>query len=76
MKFVDAVVVYSTEQDLQNELSSGKYDVRFLGDDYRGKDYTGKNIDLPVIFIPRSHRYSTTALKKAISDSYTEYMKG
>jgi cytidyltransferase-like protein len=76
MKFVDGVVVYSTEQDLRNELSSGKYDVRFLGDDYRGKDYTGKDIDVPVIFVPRVHIYSTTALKKAISDSYTDYMKG
>lgn len=76
MKFVDDVIVYQSEHDLFSLLSSGNYGVRFLGEDYSGKDYTGKNIDLPVVFVPRQHTYSTTTLKKAISDSYTEYVKG
>jgi cytidyltransferase-like protein len=76
MKFVDDVIIYQSEQELEMCLSSGKYDVRFLGEDYRGKDYTGKHIALSVVFVPRQHTYSTTALKKAISESYTQYMKG
>ena len=76
LKYVDEVRVYSTEKELEALLQSGKYDVRFLGDDYREKNYTGKEMDIPIAFVPRQHTYSTTALKKAISDSYTEYMKG
>ena len=76
IRWVDDVVVYSTESDLFRLLKETKYGVRFLGDDYRDKEYTGKELDIPLVFVPRQHTYSTTALKKAISESYCEFMKG
>lgn len=74
LKYVDDVVVYSTENELASLLQYGNYDVRFLGEDYTGKSYTGKEIDLRVVFVPRQHTYSTTSLKKKISDSYLCFM--
>jgi glycerol-3-phosphate cytidylyltransferase len=74
IKYVDAVTVYSTENELALLLANGKYDVRFLGDDYREKNYTGKELNIPIVFVPRQHTYSTTALKKAISESYSSFI--
>ena len=60
------IIVYKTENELENILCSGKYDKRFLGDDYRDKKITGKTCLLEIIYIDRSHGYSTTKLKNQI----------
>jgi glycerol-3-phosphate cytidylyltransferase len=66
-RYVDYYFVYSTEQTLLDTLSDLKPDVRFLGDDYVGKKYTGDHMMIPVVFHPRSvHTYSTTGLRKHI----------
>ena len=70
MKNIDDVICYKTEKDLENLLQSTLYDVRFLGDDYRTKAYTGMNIPIKIEFIDRSHGYSTTKLKNLIHYSY------
>ena len=41
--------------------------VRFLGEDYKDKDYTGKDLDIPVHWISRDHGWSTTKLKDLIT---------
>ncbi len=41
-KFVDEVVPYITEKDLDEILRSFKIDVRIIGKEYRDKDFTGK----------------------------------
>ena len=52
-------------------MKVGKFDVRFLGDDYKDKEkYTGKDLDSKVVFLDRSHGYSTTKLKKQISEDF------
>lgn len=76
IRHVDAVVEYRTEEELESILKTGQFSVRFLGDDYNNKNYTGKQLNLPVIFVSRNHTYSTTALKRAVAHSYQEYMKG
>ena len=43
-KFVDEVVPYSTEQDLEDLLAGMNIDVRILGIEYRDKDFTGHDI--------------------------------
>ena len=66
IKYIDDIIVYKTENELENILCSGKYDKRFLGDDYRDKKITGKTCLLEIIYIDRSHGYSTTKLKNQI----------
>ena len=70
MMFTYPVILsYNTEEELLFLIKSINPDIRFLGDDYIDKDYTGKELYIPVHWISRSHGWSTTKFKKAIADS-------
>jgi len=64
-----AFLTYNTESELLFLLKSINPDVRFLGDDYMGKDYTGKELGTLIHWINRSHGWSTTKFKTAIAES-------
>ena len=72
LESVNNVLTYDTESDLLHVLSDMVVDVRFLGDDYVNKPFTGDELDIPIHYINRSHGWSTTKFKKAIRDSYNE----
>ena len=63
------ILTYNTESELLFLLKSINPDVRFLGDDYIGKTYTGFELNIPIIYLDRSHGWSTTKFKQAIADS-------
>lgn len=67
VKYVDEVIVYRTEQDLEDILEMFHIDIRILGDEYRDQDFTGKDIckkrGIQLYFNKRDHRFSTTALR-------------
>ena len=66
-KYVDYYFIYSTEETLYNSLCNIKPDVRFLGDDYINKTFTGSDLNIPIIYHKRSsHTFSTTNLRKKI----------
>jgi len=65
-RYVDEVLVYHSEDDLLNILKSRKFDVRFLGEDYRGKPITGAELNIPVYYTDRSHGMSTSAFRNKI----------
>ena len=44
IKYVDEILVYSTERDLLDILEMYKIDVRILGDEYKDKDFTGREV--------------------------------
>jgi len=67
IKYVDDIITYQTEEEFLSYLE--KYDVRFLGDDYKDGSYTGRDIDIGIVFINRNHGYSTTKLKTRIYES-------
>lgn len=75
IKFIDDVKTYSVENELYTLLKTGNYDVRFLGEDYKDKKITGNDLSIPILYTDRLHGYSTTNLKKKISESYMEYVK-
>ena len=69
-RYVDEVVEYNSEDELYKILSTSRIDIRFLGDDYKDSDITGKNLDIPIHFIDRSHGYSTTnAISRIVSNN-------
>lgn len=70
IRYIDDIVVYKNENEFHNYLKSGNYNVRFLGDDYGDGSYTGKDIDIKIIFVNRTHDYSTTELKRKIVKSW------
>jgi glycerol-3-phosphate cytidylyltransferase len=71
-KFVDEIVPYATEQDLDDILRSFKIDVRVLGDEYKDKDFTGRNYceekKIDLYFNSRDHRFSSSALRGIIKN--------
>lgn len=69
IKYIDNVFVYDTEADLLNLLGLIKPNIRFLGDDYKGKRFTGDNLNIPIHYLDRSHGWSTTKFKKLIARS-------
>jgi len=69
IRYVDNIIEYDTEDDLYLLLASGWFDVRFLGDDYFGKGYTGMDLPIKTIWIDRSHNISTTSIKNDIYES-------
>jgi glycerol-3-phosphate cytidylyltransferase len=66
---IDTVISYDTEKELYWMLKDGNYDVRFLGDDYIGKSFTGDDLDIPIHYLNRDHGWSTTKYKQLIADS-------
>ena len=69
--YVDEIIPYSTEEDLKDILSMYHIDVRILGDEYREKDFTGKDIckrrDISLHFNKRDHRFSSSELRKRVT---------
>ena len=67
LKQVDQIITYETESDLYEILMKENIHVRFLGDDYRDKSFTGDDLDIPIHYLDRSHGWSTTKFKKLIA---------
>lgn len=70
VKYIDEIIPYSGRVDLELLASSLHYDVRFLGDDYRDKDWDGKAVEEQLgkapYFLSRKHYLSSTELKERI----------
>lgn len=63
-KYVDEIVVYDTEHDVLEILRSIDWDVRILGDEYRDKDFTGREETLDrCYFNTRPHSFSSSELR-------------
>ena len=69
IKFVDEVKSYSTESSLVDMLKEINPDVRILGADHRGKEFTGHNLDIKCIFNSRDHGYSTSELRRRVYEA-------
>jgi glycerol-3-phosphate cytidylyltransferase len=68
LEMIDEVITYSTEKILYEFIKGIDPDIRFLGDDYIGKDFTGKDLGTLIHYIDRSHGWSTTKYKQLIAD--------
>lgn len=72
-RFVDEVVVYSTEQDLVDLILILPIDVRILGVEYKDKEFSGKiegiNKGIEHIFNSRDHSFSSSNLRKRVAEA-------
>ena len=66
VKYIDEIIVYETENDLRKLIFDLDPDVRILGSDWKGKPFTGYNLNIPIYFHERKHDYSTTNLRNKI----------
>lgn len=67
-KYVDRVVIYQTERDLENLLKTLQWDIRFLGEDYRKSPITAEWTREKCYYCARQHDYSTTELRRRVKD--------
>ena len=72
-KYIDEIIPYATEQDLVDILLTYKIDVRFIGEEYKTKDFTGKQLcvdkNIKMHYNKRQHSFSTSGLRKRISEA-------
>ncbi len=70
--FVDEIIPYSSEKDLEDILTMFSIDVRILGEEYRNKDFTGKDIcrsrGISLYFNKRDHRFSSSDLRRRVAE--------
>ena len=69
IRYVDEITYYDTENDLYELLKRIKPDVRVIGADWKGKEYTGHDLDIPVVFNSRNHGYSTSELRRRVYEA-------
>jgi glycerol-3-phosphate cytidylyltransferase len=74
-RYVDEVVVYETEQDLEDLLLILPVDVRILGVEYEQLDFTGRHEcnarGIDIIFNGRDHSFSSSSLRKRVAQAET-----
>ena len=69
VKYVDEIIPYTTEEDLLDILKSYDWDVRIIGSEYYGKEFTGHDLlDIEIYYNSRRHDFSTTNLRKKIEN--------
>ena len=70
VKYVDEIVMYATEQDLEDLLLTLPINVRIIGDEYKTKPFTGKSIckdrGIKMVYNGRDHSFSSTSLRKRV----------
>ena len=71
-KYVDEIVPYATEQDLEDILRSFNIDVRVIGDEYASKQFTGRKYceqkGVTLFYNKREHRFSSSSLRKEVQE--------
>ena len=71
IKYVDEIIPYQTEQDLEDILKMFDFDVRIIGAEYKDKTFTGRATcaarGIEIYFNRRDHRFSTSDLRRRVS---------
>ena len=72
-RYVDEIVVYNTENDLEDILLILPIDVRILGIEYRDREFTGRDIcttrGIELIYNKRDHSFSSSSLRKRVVEA-------
>lgn len=72
VSYVDEIIPYVTESDLEDILNMYHIDIRILGEEYREKDFTGKDIckkrGIQLYFNRRDHRFSSSDLRIRVAE--------
>ena len=67
-RYTDEVIIYDTEVELLEILDTVDWDVRILGEEYKNKDFTGREQTLNKChFNKRPHSFSSSELRKRVA---------
>ena len=69
-KYVDEILLYDTEADLLNLIKTQTFHVRFLEEEYKNIEFTGKQYcldnDIEIHYHLRRHQFSTSELRERV----------
>ena len=72
-KYIDQIIPYSTEKEIEDILLTYNIDIRFIGEEYKEKEFTGKQLcidkDIKFCYNKRQHSFSTTNLRTRILET-------
>lgn len=78
-KFVDEIIPYATEQDLEDILRAYKIDIRILGVEYKNKNFTGRSYceekGILLLYNERNHRFSSSSLRQEVYERESSKLK-
>ncbi|HVN26210.1 MAG TPA: adenylyltransferase/cytidyltransferase family protein [Candidatus Paceibacterota bacterium] len=70
IRYIDEIVTYDTEADLYRLLAAlPAGTVRIIGEDWRGKPFTGHDLPHTVVFNSRGHHYSSSELRQRVYEA-------
>ena len=69
IKYVDEVIPYDTERSLIDLLESTPINVRFIGEDYIDKSFTGDDLPIKIYYTNRKHSFSSSGLRQRVAQS-------
>jgi len=80
VRYVDEILVYHTERDLEEILLILPINVRIIGEEYRDKEFTGKQIcidrGIDIVYNSRrDHSFSSTNLRKRVAEAENKKQK-
>jgi glycerol-3-phosphate cytidylyltransferase len=72
IEYVNEIVPYQTEQDLEDILNMFPINVRILGEEYKNGKFTGRAIcakrGIELYYNKRDHRFSSSDLRKRVTN--------
>tara|TARA_R100000988_G_scaffold3857_1_gene2866 strand:+ start:208 stop:642 length:435 start_codon:yes stop_codon:yes gene_type:complete len=68
IKWIDEIIVYHRESELEDIMYTFPIDVRIIGEEYKDTLFTGKKVcidrNIEIYYNKREHSFSTTELRK------------
>lgn len=72
-RYIDEIIPYSSESEVRDILLTYHIDVRFIGEEYKDKQFTGRDIcddkNIAIYYNSRKHTFSSSGLRKRIQDA-------
>ena len=69
LRYVDEVIPYDRETCLMHILTTKSIDVRFIGEEYKDKMFTGQHLPIEIYYTSRQHTFSSTDLRKRVQNA-------
>ena len=73
IKYVNEIIPYTTEKDLEDILQMYTIHVRILGQEYKNISFTGKDVckdrNINIYFNKRDHRFSSSELRNRVKEN-------
>lgn len=71
-RYIDEIIPYTSEREVIDILLTYRVDIRFIGEEYLNKDFTGKDIceerNIAIHYNSRKHTFSSSGLRKRIQN--------